>query len=428
MFRNRLIRRAAAAALALFAALAVAPVKPAGSSVAVVESAAAVPAGFSVTPYAELPAAPTSLAFGPDGTLYVTLWASGQVAAVRQVAGAPVTTIFAGDLAMPLGVVVDSHGTVFASDAEPSRDGPFGVRRYGRVWRLRDTNGDGAADVREVVLKDLPNGRHNTNGLAFGRDGMLYVANGNATDDGVEGGNPGPVQEVPPWSGSVLRVDPAATDVSVTSLSPSTAVVATGMRNVYDLAFSPVRPFHLFLPTNGVDEARPDGANPLVGVEDSDDLLYITDTEDVAADGSQVIDDFGFPSCLYNLARQGNLEPYDNPHPDVIARFGHCPTATVPRPAATFGLHPSADGLAFQSTGAWGPELQNDLFVALFGNFFGEPAGHKVVRVELDGKGRNVTGVTDFLVGITPLDLTFDQAGNMFVADFSGTIFKVAKL
>jgi glucose/arabinose dehydrogenase len=36
--------------------------------------------------------------------------------------------------------------------------------------------GEAGEDSKQIVLKDLPNGRHNTNGLALGPDGMLYVA------------------------------------------------------------------------------------------------------------------------------------------------------------------------------------------------------------------------------------------------------------
>lgn len=416
------------------------------------ESEAQVPPGFVVTPYAEAGGLLTSLDVGPDSRagasgsrLYATSFTGGEVLVLDDVAGtgAPPTT-FASGFQSPLGVLAAPDGTVYVSDAEASRPGPFGERPYGRVWRVRDVNQDGDAlddeDVKQIVLKDLPNGRHNTNGLALGPDGMLYVANGSSTDDGVEGGEP----EAQPWSGSVVRVDPTATEVSVTNLDPNQTIVARGMRNLYDLAFSPFDPTKLFVTTNGADDARKNDSPPPDHLEDSDDLLYLSDIDNggpaarKAGPGkngkgpslgfNDTPEDFGFPSCLYNLERRGDLEPYDNPNPDVIERFGPCNEQGVVRPIASFGLHPSADGVALQTTDAWGEDFRNDMFVAEFGNLFGdEVVGHKVVRVEFDASGEKVAAQSDFLEGALPLDLTFDSSGAMFVADFTGTILKVTK-
>jgi glucose/arabinose dehydrogenase len=424
-----------------------------GATSPATESVVQVPPSFVVTPPAEAGGLLTSLAFGPDrragatgSRLYATSFTGGEVIVIDDVAGAGTPpNSFASGFQSPLGVLVAPDGTVFVSDAEASRPGPFGDRPYGRVWWIRDVNQDGDAldeeDSKQIVLKDLPNGRHNTNGLALGPDGMLYVANGNSTDDGVEGGQP----EAHPWSGSVVRIDPAATDVSAASLDPSQDIVAHGMRNLYDLAFSPFDPTKLFITTNGADDARKNDSPPPDHLEDSDDLLYLSDIDNSAPAGRKagsvkngegrklgfkdVAEDFGFPSCLYNLERRGDLEPYDNPHPDVIEQFGPCDKQSVVRPIASFGLHPSADGVALQTTEAWGAEFRNDMFVAEFGNFFGDGVvGHKVVRVEFDAAGEKVTGQSDFLEGALPLDVTFDSSGAMFVADFTGTILKVTKV
>lgn len=381
--------------------------------------------GFYVHPFAVTGGTPSSLDWGPDTReggdgerLYVADNAGGTVVAIDDVGGiGSPPQIFAEGFDGPLGVLAADDGTVFVADAEAPREGPFGFRSYGRVWRLFDRDGDGVADRKHVVLNDLPNGRHNTNGMAIGPDGLLYVTNGNSTDDGVEGGE----AEVVPWSGSLVRVDPAAKNVSITDLPLRKALVATGWRNVYDVAFSPVDPTLAFVPMNGTDDAREGstGENPVdPNLEDSDDLLFATDVND------RRIDDFGFPSCLYNLAEKGNLKPYDNPNGEVIDRFGPCPK-DVPRPVSSFGLHTSSDGLAFQTTDAWGDDHRNDLFVAEWGNIFGALAGHDVVRVQLDDSGRKVVEQSSFLELDLPLDLTFDEAGAMYVADFSGQIFKV---
>jgi glucose/arabinose dehydrogenase len=381
--------------------------------------------GFTVTPYAATGGTPSSLAFGPDTRdgakgrrLYVTDNSGGTLLAIDDTNGVgSAPTVFADGFRSPLGVVADEDGVVFVADAEAAREGPFGLRSYGRVWRVEDTDGDGVADKQYVVLKDLPNGRHNTNGLAFGPDGMLYVANGNSTDDGTEGGE----SEVVPWSGSVVRVDPNARNVSITDLPRRKTLVAHGWRNVYDLAFSPFDETKLFVPMNGSDDAREGsaGENPAdPDLGDSDDLLFATDVDD------KRIDDFGFPSCLYNVAERGNLKPYDNPNKSTIKKFGKCPK-NVPRPVSSFGLHTSSDGLAFQVTDAWGDDHRDNVFVAQWGNLFGPPAGHNIIRVELNGSGRKVIAQSDFLDIDTPLDLTFDAEGAMYVADFSGQIFKV---
>ena len=420
---------AALAALGLVLTAAAADARPGDQG----DPAPRVPLGFIVTPYAQIDGTGSSLDVGADGRLYVADNSGDRILVIQDqggVGGQP--KVFASGVNGPLGVLAAPDGNIYVAGSEAARNGPFGNRAYGFVRRLRDTDGDGDADTNQVVVKDLPNGRHNTNGMALGPDGLLYVTNGNSTDDGVEGGAP----EALPWSGSVVRVDPSATDVSAGTFTRRENLVATGMRNVYDVAFSPVDPTRIFLPTNGTDDARK-GDPDAIGLEDSDDLLYGTDVADARTvvdpvtgeeTSEPVIDDFGFPSCLYNLRKKGNLEPYDNPNPDTIKRFGSCPKSTVPRPVATFGLHVSADGAAFQTTDAWGADYKNDLFVAEFGNFFGDRVmGHRVVRVELDATGSKVVRQSEFLTGAVPLDVTFDAAGAMYVLSFAGTIFKVTK-
>ena len=385
--------------------------------------------GFTVVTYASTGGAPSSLTFGRDTRdgetgkrLYVTDNIGGTVLVIDDLGGiGSESQVFAEGFRGPLGVVAAKDGSIYVADAEQAREGPFGFRPYGRVWRVIDKDHDGIADKKYVVLKDLPNGRHNTNGMAFGRDGLLYVTNGNSTDDGIEGGE----SEVLPWSGSLLRIDPRLKRASLADLPRKKTLVATGWRNVYDVAFSPIDRSLAFVPHNGTDDAREGstGENPVdPNLEDSDDLLYMTDVDD------RKKDDFGFPSCLINVAEKGSLKPYENPNEAVIEKFGPCRVKSTPRPVASFGLHTSSDGLAFQTKRAWGPEYRNDLFVAEWGNLFGPPAGHDIVRVQLDKTGRKVVSQSVFLELDVPLDVTFDAAGAMYIADFSGPIYKVDKI
>jgi glucose/arabinose dehydrogenase len=278
------------------------------------------------------------------------------------------------------------------------------------------------------VIGGLPIGRHNTNGLALAPDGMLYVVNGNSTDSGFrsEGGPP----EQPPYSGSLLRVDPLATD-----LTPQPAMVmATGWRNIFDLAFVPAG--HPVLPAGwvAIAENGPDGQSyeqPDGSVKQrpaGEDTLALVDV------GNGVVEHFGFPWCLYDRD-QGGLQGFtQDPDEGQCAPLPAAAAQGVPggvvraHPVALFGLHVSANGLDFNPGGNFPEDFDGDLFVAQFGNFFGEEsAGRKIVRVRF-GAGGAVQAVEDFLSGSAPLGLEFGPDGAMWVADFGGQILRVAAL
>ena len=376
-----------------------------------------VPVGFTITPAGVSPTA-TSLAFSPDGT---SLYVAGETGRVLRypvlggvLAGPP--AVFLAGLNQPLGVLATASA-VYVSDLVTT------TTSTGIVYRVKDTDGDGKADSKEIVIKDLPNGRHNTNGMAIGPDGLLYITNGSSTDSGfgAEGGDP----EVHPYSGSVLRVDPSASN-----LVPSPEmVVATGFRNIYDIAFFP----------SGHPAARPGTARAAVSMNGPDGQTYNNvvrpageDTLDEFDTADGVVDHFGFPWCLYDRARGGLAGFTQDPalgscDPLPAAAFAGLPGPVAQaRPSALFGLHVSADGIAFNPNTSFPPAYDNDLFVADFGNFFGTiPAGHKVVRVHYDATGA-VASVEDFMTGVLPLDLTFAPDGALWVADLTGIIYRIA--
>jgi glucose/arabinose dehydrogenase len=372
-----------------------------------------VPLGFVVQPAGVAPLA-TSLSFSPDGkTLYAASF-SGRVLRFKVLAGGAALGppfVFAGGLSSPLGVLATANA-VFVSVV---RDGA------GAVIRLIDADRNGTAERRELVISGLPNGRHNTNGMAIGPDGMLYIANGNSNDSGfgAEGGPP----DVQPYSGSVLRVSPSATN-----LKPHPAmVVATGWRNIFDIAFVP--PGHPSLPAglaavpqNGPDGITYNGIARPTG-EDTLSLFSVTDG---------VVEHYGFPWCLYDRTKgglngfaqdptQGSCNPLTSK-----ASTGLVAPMVQRKPVALFGTHVSANCLEFNPGGNFPPRFNGDLFVAEFGSNGGVPLiGHKVVRVHFAADG-SVASVTDFMTDATPLGLTFGPDGSLWVADLSGQILRVS--
>src|SRR5205823_13079659 len=115
---------------------------------------------------------------------------------------------FATGLASPLGLAF------YGSDLY--------VGRRGGVTRLSDTNGDGLADGSVAVIDGLPALRHQTDGLAFGPDGRLYIGQGTTSDRGETG--------FVSREGSILGAERDGSGLHV---------FASGTRNPYDLAFLP---------------------------------------------------------------------------------------------------------------------------------------------------------------------------------------------
>lgn len=178
------------------------------------------PPGFSLTVYANVPA-PTRLAFGPDGKLYV--------ASDREV------DVFWD----PDGDRRASLRSVFAEGLPGAALGLLwvGKRLYisynHNVVAMQDTDGNFVQDESSIVLENLPTGLHQNDGLAIGADGYIYMGLGSTCDACQDGS---------PLSASVLRFKPDGSDLSV---------FASGLRNPYGIAFNAAG--DLFATDNGRD-------------------------------------------------------------------------------------------------------------------------------------------------------------------------------
>jgi glucose/arabinose dehydrogenase len=303
-----------------------------------------------------------------------------------------------------------------------------GVPSANRITLLRDSNGDGKAEVRTPFLTglsspfgmalvgstlyvanadalvafpyaegatridapprkvaDLPAGRnhHWTKSLLASPDGSrLYVgvgSNSNVAEHGLEEERN---------RAAILEIDPATGAVRV---------FASGLRNPVGMDWEP-------------------GTGALwTAVNERDEI------------GSDLVPDYmtsvrrggfyGWPWSWYGNHVDTRVEP---PRPDMVAR------AIVPDYA--LGAHTASLGLAFAKGARLGPRFANGAFVGQHGSWNRRPrSGYKVVFVPFAGgrpSGPPVDVLTGFLKGDEalgrPVGVAIDRAGGLLVADDTG--------
>lgn len=404
----------------------------------------------------------TTVLKGPDGRLYAgtldgrifrfpinaggTLGTPAIINSVRDNAaalglpGAPARTVIgmafdpASTATAPILWVTDNYQYV----------GPLNVPDWsGRIGRL---SGPDLATYTPVVV-NLPRSvkDHETNSLAFGPDGALYVSQGanNAMGaaDSTWGNRPERL-----LSAAVLRLDPARLPATLplnvrtedggaydpyASGAPLT-LYATGVRNAFDLVWH--RNGHLYAPTNGSAAGGNTPATPatlpnscarrgytgpavpaLTGVPTAEtDYVF-----DVRAGRY-----YGHPNpvrCEWVLAG-GN--PTAGGDPFQVAAY---PVGTAPDPsfdlAGTYdaGLHASANG-AVEYRG--GP-LDGKLLVVRYS------AGQDIETFDVAASGalsNRTTGITGFTGFSQPLDVTQDPAtGNLYVTELGASRITLVK-
>lgn len=324
------------------------------------------PEGFEIRIFADnLRGTPRFMAVGEDGEVYVSLYASGDIVRLpdRDRDGlADGVEIIASRLNNPHGI--EWHqGWLYVAEA-------------GRVTRLRDDDGDGSLETRELVTSNIPGaGGHTSRTLHFGPDGYLYVSAGSSCNV---------CEESDPRRAAILRFNP---DGSIPVDNPfandpderKRAVWAWGLRNSVDFLWTP----------SGVLWANHNGRDNLRDEQGGTDTLPPEEII-IAVQGGK---SHGWPYCY--TAVNGVNSPLQ---PEVLDDqsglrmpdgFDCSPKNVVPAlftdlaHAAPLGMAISIERLAFP------PEYQNSLYVAYHGSWNTSNAGIrdcKVERVILEGE------------------------------------------
>lgn len=330
------------------------------------------PAGFTLSVYADNVAGARSLALGQQGTLFVGT-RSGSVYAVSgdpAQGGKPQVRTLADKLNMPNGVAY--------------KDGALYVAEIHRI--IRYDNIESALDQvpePKIVRADLPKDRHHGwRYIAFGPDGKLYVPIGAPCNICNE-----------PRYANISRMNADGSGFEV---------FARGVRNSVGLTWHPVTR-ELWFTDNGRD---------FLG-EDSPPCELNR--------ASRAGLNFSFPYC--------HGKDIGDPQ---FRKLGECSKATPP--VQLLGAHVAPLAVRFYTGTAFPAAYRGQVFIAEHGSWNRkEKNGYRITAVELDGD--KAVSYRPFATGFSrgddilgrPVDLLMLEDGSMLVSDDqAGAIYRIA--
>lgn len=235
----------------------------AGAVLAVLPAAARadLPTGFEQRLVIDGLADPATMAFAPDGRLFIGERIAGRLRIAQHDPGGDTWTLnptpfYTFDIPKDAGGNPVRHRSSglrgFAFDPDFANNGyvyAYYMKhdpRHNRVVRIRASDGNpDVADPGEMLLIELPfnatesSGSHNGGAVIFGADGMLCVTTG----DGWNGGDA--VQSLSTFTGKVLRIAPDETIPSDnpfynTAAGDYRAIFALGLRNPFSVSRHPM--------------------------------------------------------------------------------------------------------------------------------------------------------------------------------------------
>lgn len=378
----------------------------------VIGLAAMLPAGVSAGPgFTEgtldlSVTAPTSIAVGPAGRLYVAT--ETQILAVTLDPAThdvlDVETVASG-LSLILGLAFDPTAPASPVMLYASRQNSAATDSYEGVVSTFTAPSWTKQDVITGLPSSTPYTNHVTNGLAFDDAGVLYIAQGSNTDAGLAGPN----YPETPLSAAILTADVNApsfdgaityspsgvpTDDNVNQTGGDVSVFAAGTRNPYDLVVHSNG--YIYATDNG-----PNGPNTSLTCTTTGGTVAQNDELNLIESGKY----YGFPNrnrgrtdtrqCTYHAPAEGT-------------------TGTYTAPISTLPAHCSCDGITEFSGPSYANMAPGDLlYVSLING--------TITRERLAGDGRSVTSTMTINSGYNlPLDVAADSGGTVYIAEFGG--------
>ncbi len=311
-----------------------------------------------------------------------------------------------------------------------------------RLVRLRDADGDGVAEAREVVATRADNGLNRPFGLVVHR-GALYVA---STDKLVRFDWPGGSGAVT-GMGTTLATFPGGGHwTRGLALTPDSSAlfVAIGSRSNVDVEEAPRATIQRVPLAGGTMTTFADGLRNPVGmdVHPATGVLYTVVNErdglgdDLVPDFLTSVQSGAFYGWPYTYLTPAKLDPRRmrdgaSERPDLAVR-----TTT---PEVLFQAHSAALGIAFGHRTRFPARYQSGAFVAMRGSWNrSEGTGYKIAFVPFTAAGRAEGGYEDFLTGFLtdpsgpttfarPVGLVVARDGSLLLSeDGNGRIYRIS--
>lgn len=362
--------------------------------------------GFSVEMVASGIENPRTIAFAPNGDLFVANSEPGEVLVLKfdKTTGKAEKTVFASGLNQP-------YGIAFYPDLDPKW---VYVGESNGLKRFPYNAGDQkASGTPETLFSNIPPEHHWTRSIAFlNKDTLLYaVGSGSNVGEGTM--DPEPAGGLQDWIAShplgvswgeeERRAAVLAYDIKGTN----ERYYAAGLRNCSGLAI------------------QPSTGAPWCVVNNADLL-----GDDVPFDYATEVKDGGFYGWpWYYLAKHPDPRWTENPRDDLADK--------VNTPDVMFQAHSAPLNIAFYNSDAFGTEYHGDAFVTMHGSWNrGQLTGYKIVRLHFKDD-KPVGSYEDFVTGFVesadtvwgrPVGVAVSDAGDLYFSeDGSGTIWRVSK-
>lgn len=340
------------------------------------------PDGFKLDVFADGLINPRVLAVSGDGTLYATRRSVGDVIMIKDTDGDGKADVIKTVASRPQmhGIAIDGDKVYLVTVhdiyvADIRRDGTFG-------------------ELKRIV-DDLPDaGQHADRTLAVGPDGMLYVSVGSTCNA---------CNEPNPENATMLQVKPDGS---------ARKIFASGLRNTIGFAFQP-------------------GTGALYGADHGIDWLG-DDEQPEEINRIEQGKTYGWPYIFGN----GGKNPQDEP-PEGIT-LDEWAKASVP-PVLTYTAHAAPMQLAFYRGSQFPQDYQGDAFLAMHGSWNRKPpSGYEVVRVRFEhGEAKSIEPFLTGFLGETadggfgysgrPFGIAVAKDGSLYVGDdANGVIYRVS--